>query len=200
MKQFPFTTRYSFVCYFLFPFAARFFSLLSLPSLFFLLPLLYSGSRSLSNFTLDSAPPLPVSSLFRQRLPVSSFFLSLFFFTTPAFVQSVNTSNEVFLPLFLPRVFFASLSTRPLLSQLPLLRRVCRRPPHPRVRRVLRLLCQYVYIYMYIKFRVQGGGKSTKNFNASKIRRKEKRRKEKLKGTRSKFRVESKFIQSFRVA
>lgn len=81
VKQFPFTTtrlpRYSFVCYFLFPFAAVSFHFFFPP---FSFPLLYSGSRSLSNFTLHSAPP-SVSSLFRQRLPVFSFFFSpLFFF------------------------------------------------------------------------------------------------------------------------
>lgn len=76
------------------------------------------------------------------------------------------------------------------MSQLPLLRRVCRRPPHPRVRQALPLLCQSIYIYMYVYDGVrEGGGKSTKNFNTSKIRRKEKR-------SCSKFRVESKFIQS----
>lgn len=143
-----------------------------------------------------STPPPPLRFLALSAKASCFFFFffpSLFFlflFTTAAFVQSVNTSNEAFVAFFSPRVFFASLSTRPLLSQLPLLRRVCRRPPHPRVRQALPLLCQSIYIYMYVYDGVrEGGGKSTKNFNTSKIRRKEKR-------TFSKFRVESKFIQS----
>lgn len=143
-----------------------------------------------------STPPPPLRFLALSAKASCFFFFffpSLFFlflFTTAAFVQSVNTSNEAFVAFFSPRVFFASLSTRPLLSQLPLLRRVCRRPPHPRVRQALPLLCQSIYIYVYVYDGVrEGGGKSTKNFNTSKIRRKEKR-------SCSKFRVESKFIQS----
>lgn len=136
VKQFPFTTtrlpRYSFVCYFLFPFL---FTSSSLPFLF----LFFTAEVAPYLISLSTPPPLSVSSLFRQTLPVFSFFFFplfffLFLFTTAAFVQSVNTSNEAFVAFFSPRVFFASLSTRPLLSQLPLLRRVCRRPPHRRVR------------------------------------------------------------------
>lgn len=126
VKQFPFTTttrpppRYS--CYSLFPFRKP----VSFHFSSFSFPLLCSGSRSLSNFTLDSAPPF--SSPFPRSFGKGFLFFpfsSLLFFTTTAFVQSVNTSNEAFVRsffFFLPRVFFASLSTRPLLTQLPLLR------------------------------------------------------------------------------
>lgn len=106
-----------------------------------------------------STPPPPLRFLALSAKASCFFFFlfpSLFFlflFTTAAFVQSVNTSNEAFVAFFSPRVFFASLSTRPLLSQLPLLRRVCRRPPHPRVRQALPLLCQSVYIYIYVCIR-----------------------------------------------
>lgn len=149
VKQFPFTTRlprYSFVLFSLSVLSARFFSSLLSPFPLFSFPLLYSGSRSLSNFTLHSAPRF-LRSFGKGFLFFLFFFLSFFFFFFPfffctvAFVQSVNTSNEVrsFL-FFLSRVFFASLSTRSLLSQLPPLRRVCRRPS-PR-RQVLPLVCQ----------------------------------------------------------
>lgn len=162
----------------------------SLPFLF----LFFTAEVAPYLISLSTPPPLRFLALSAKASCFFFFFFpSLFFlflFTTAAFVQSVNTSNEAFVAFFSPRVFFASLSTRPLLSQLPLLRRVCRRPPHPRVRQALPLLCQSIYIYVYVYDGVrEGDGKSTKNFNTSKIRRKEKR-------TCSKFRVESKFIQS----
>lgn len=101
VKQFPFTTttrpppRYS--CYSLFPFRKP--VSFHFPSFSF--PLLCSGSRSLSNFTLDSAPPF--SSPFPRSFGKGFLFFpfsSLLFFTTTAFVQSVNTSNEAFVPFF----------------------------------------------------------------------------------------------------
>lgn len=83
VKQFPFTTtrlpRYSFVCYFLFPFL---FTSSSLPFLF----LFFTAEVAPYLISLSTPPPLSVSSLFRQRLPVFSFFffpLFFFFFFLP---------------------------------------------------------------------------------------------------------------------
>ena len=109
VKQFPFTTttrpppRYS--CYSLFPFRKP----VSFHFSSFSFPLLCSGSRSLSNFTLDSASPLSPLRFLALSAKASCFFLFLLSFFSPpfssllfftAFVQSVNTSNEAFVPFF----------------------------------------------------------------------------------------------------
>lgn len=124
VKQFPFTTttrpppRYS--CYSLFPFRKP----VSFHFSSFSFPLLCSGSRSLSNFTLDSASPLSPLRFLALSAKASCFFLFLLsFFSPPQRLYNPLTprTRRSFL-FFLPRVFFASLSTRPLLTQLPLLR------------------------------------------------------------------------------
>lgn len=146
VKQFPFTTttrpppRYS--CYSLFPFRKP----VSFHFSSFSFPLLCSGSRSLSNFTLDSAPPF--SSPFPRSFGKGFLFFpfsSLLFFTTTAFVQSVNTSNEAFVPFFFASSLFCLVIDEAPFDSASSSSFVFVAHPRRRVRRALQLLCQSRY-------------------------------------------------------
>lgn len=168
VKQFPFTTttrpppRYS--CYSLFPFRKP----VSFHFSSFSFPLLCSGSRSLSNFTLDSAPPF--SSPFPRSFGKGFLFFpfsSLLFFTTTAFVQSVNTSNEAFVRSFF--FFFASSLFCLVIDEAPFHSAssssfvFVAHPPSSRS----------TSSSTSLSVEVQGGGKSRRNFNTSNVGEKE---------------------------
>ena len=168
MKQFPFTTttrpppRYS--CYSLFPFRKP--VSFHFPSFSF--PLLCSGSRSLSNFTLDSASPLSPLRFLALSAKASCFFLFLLsFFSPPQRLYNPLTprTRRSFVPFF----FFASSLFCLVIDEAPFHSAssssfvFVAHPPSSRS----------TSSSTSLSVEVQGGGKSRRNFNTSNVGEKE---------------------------
>lgn len=164
VKQFPFTTttrpppRYS--CYSLFPFRKP----VSFHFSSFSFPLLCSGSRSLSNFTLDSASPLSPLRFLALSAKASCFFLFLLsFFSPPQRLYNPLTprTRRSFVPFF----FFASSLFCLVIDEAPFHSAssssfvFVAHPPSSRS----------TSSSTSLSVEVQGGGKSRRNFNTSNV-------------------------------